>query len=89
MLFRSRHEIFVFLRRPEVEATNWPAEQAIRPAVVNRKTCAGNRSQCGARTLSVLMSVLRTAQQQGCLVLELVAAILRDPIPRPHLSPER
>ena len=88
-LRRHRNELFVFLQRPEVEATNWPAEQAIRPAVVNRKTCAGNRSERGARTLSVLMSVLRTTQQQGRQVLEVVAAILRDPIPRPHLSPGR
>jgi len=88
-LRRHQNEIFVYLQRPEIEATNWPAEQALRPAVVNRKTCAGNRSERGARTLSVLMSVLRTARQQGHRVLDVVAAILRDPVPRPHLSPCR
>ena len=88
-LRRHQDELFVFLQRPEVEATNWPAEQAIRPAVVNRKSCAGNRSDRGARTLSVLMSVLRTAQQQGRQTIGLVAAILRDPVPRPHLLPDR
>jgi transposase len=88
-LRRHRHELFVFLQRREVEATNWPAEQALRPAVVNRKTCAGNRSERGARTLSILMSVLRTAQQQRRRVLDVVADILRDPVPRPHLSPVR
>lgn len=63
-LRRYRDALFLFLERPEVEATNWPAEQAIRPAVVNRKTCAGNRSDLGAKTLAVLMSVLRTCSLQ-------------------------
>ena len=33
-----------------VQATNWPAEQAIRPAVVNRKVWGGNRTEAGARS---------------------------------------
>ena len=35
--------VFAFLWHPSVDATNWPAEQAIRPAVVTRKVCGGNR----------------------------------------------
>jgi transposase len=64
-LRRYRDALFPFLTRPELEATNWPAEQSIRPAVVNRKTCGGNRSDRGAQTLAVLMSVLRTCTLQG------------------------
>ena len=40
--------MFLFLR--EIDATNWRAEQAIRPAVVIRKVCGGNRTRKGADT---------------------------------------
>jgi len=36
-LAKHRNQLFSFLRHPELDATNWRAEQAIRPAVVNRK----------------------------------------------------
>ena len=42
--------IFTFLWDPSVDATNWRAEQAIRPAVVTRKVCGGNRTRKGADT---------------------------------------
>ena len=49
-LRRFRDNLFVFLDRADVEATNYPAEQDIRIAVVNRKTCGGgNRTAKGAR----------------------------------------
>jgi transposase len=48
-----------------VQATNWRAEQAIRPAVVTRKVWGGNRTWAGAGAWKVLASVLRTASQQG------------------------
>ncbi|MGH8735599.1 MAG: IS66 family transposase, partial [Burkholderiales bacterium] len=37
--------VFSFLFDPRLEATNWRAEQALRPAVVNRKVSGGNRSE--------------------------------------------
>jgi len=47
-LRRYRDNLFVFLERADVEATNHPAEQDIRIAVVNRKTCGGgNRTAKG------------------------------------------
>jgi Transposase IS66 family len=36
-LAAEREHLFTFLRLPGVQATNWRAEQAIRPAVVTRK----------------------------------------------------
>lgn len=63
-LRQYREAILPFMTRPELEATNWPAEQTIRPAVINRKTCAGNRTERGATTLAVLMSILRTCSLQ-------------------------
>ena len=83
-LRRYEDALFRFLERDDVEATNWPAEQAIRPAVANRKTCAGNRTQTGAKTLAILMSVLRTCHQKSLRSLDVLAQILRQRTPRPH-----
>jgi transposase len=47
-----------------IDATNWRAEQALRPAVVTRKVCGGNRSPHGAETQQILASVVRTARQR-------------------------
>lgn len=61
-------QLFTFLR-PEflgvVEATNWRAEQAIRPAVVNRKVWGGNRTDRGAQAQATLSTVLVTLAQQA------------------------
>jgi len=48
-LWKHFDEWFTFVFDPEVEATNWKAEQAIRPAVVNRKVWGGNRTEAGAK----------------------------------------
>ena len=62
-LRRYRDNLFVFLDRADVEATNYPAEQDIRIAVVNRKTCGGgNRTAKGAQAQSILMSVLQSCR---------------------------
>jgi len=76
-LWRHLGEWFVFLERPWVEATNWQAEQAIRPAVVNRKVWGGNRTEAGARAQGVLLSVLRTCWQAGRSALDFVSQSLR------------
>lgn len=80
-LRRHQNDLFVFLDREDVEATNWPAEHAIRPAVVNRKSCGGNRTSQGATAQSILMSLLRTSQQRGLNSLALLNRILRSPRP--------
>jgi transposase len=80
-LANEREHLFTFLRVPGVQATNWRAEQAIRPAVVTRKSWGGNRTWAGADTWQALTSVLRTATQQGCDPVELLARLLRAPTP--------
>lgn len=60
----EREHMFTFLTTPGVQATNWRAEQALRPAVVNRKSWGGNRSWTGAHTQQIALSVIRTARQQ-------------------------
>jgi transposase len=76
-LWRHRDELFVFVERPDVEGTSWPADQAIRPAVVNRKVFGGNREPSGARALEVLASVAATCVQRGVEVFEYVSRVLR------------
>ena len=86
-------EWFTFLSHPEVEPTNWEGEQAIRPAVVNRKVWGGNRTWVGARAQEVLMSVLETCRRAGRSGLEFVSQTLRafsNPLlPRPILLTPR
>jgi transposase len=74
--------IFSFLFDPTLDATNWRAEQALRPAVVTRKMCGGgNRTARGAQTQQVLASVLRTAHQRGLDTTDLFVTLLRAPTP--------
>jgi transposase len=88
-LWNHLGEWFTFLNRPEVEPTNWEAEQAIRPAVVNRKVWGGNRTWAGAQAQEVLMSVLETCRRAGRSGLEFVSQTLRafgnPQLPRPIL----
>jgi transposase len=80
-LAAKREHLFTFLRVPDVQATNWRAEQAIRPAVVTRKSWGGNRTWAGADTWQVLTSVLRTATQQARDPVELLICLLQAPTP--------
>jgi transposase len=72
-LATEREHMFTFLTEPGVQATNWRAEQALRPAIVNRKSWGGNRTLKGARTQQITMSVIRTARQQAIDPVELMA----------------
>jgi transposase len=74
--------VFSFLFDPTLDATNWRAEHALRPAVLTRKTCGGgNRTTRGAETQQVLASVLRTAQQRGLDTTALLVTALQAPKP--------
>lgn len=82
--------LFSFLVDPDLDATNWRAEQALRPAIVTRKMCGGgNRSSRGADTQQVLASILRTAQQRGLDSGDVITTLLRAPAPivSPHFYP--
>ncbi|MEP7310198.1 MAG: transposase [Acidobacteriota bacterium] len=63
-LLREFTTIWPFLSDPTNDATNWRAEHAIRPAVVTRKVCGGNRSWAGADSQQILASVIRTTSQR-------------------------
>lgn len=80
-LLHEHDALFTFLARPGVDATNWRAEQAVRPAVVNRKVWGGNRTWRGAATQGRMMSVLHTATQQGVDAIDYLARLARAPTP--------
>lgn len=97
-LANEREALLTFLHRPDVEATDWRGEQAIRPAVVNRKTSGGSRSDAGADAQGILTSVFRTARQQGREPVSLMVklqrsrhpldlGLARGPAGRPRLVP--
>lgn len=77
----ERAALFTFLRQPGVDATNWRSEQAVRPAVVNRKVCGGNRTWNSAHSQSTLMTLFRTAYQQGADAIAMMIGLLRSPHP--------
>lgn len=86
-LTKHRDQVFTFLDHPGLDATNYRGEQAIRPAVVNRKVWGGNRTENGARAQSILMSVLRTCAQQHRDALDFVSHALHGQRPRLQLAP--
>jgi transposase len=92
-LWKYAEQWFGFLSDPTVEATNWQAEQAVRPAVVNRKVYGGNRTAAGAQAQGVLMSVLETCRWQARSALDHISQTLRAVgnllLPRPVLLPSR
>ena len=74
--------IFSFLFDPTLDATNWHAEHALRPAVVTRKMCGGgNRTRRGADSQQILASVLRTADERGLDATDVLVALLTAPTP--------
>jgi transposase len=87
-LQRHANQWFTFLRHRGIDATNHRAEQAIRPAVVNRKVWGGNRTEAGAAAQLILMTVLFTAGKNGRDAMEFVSRVLRAlPNHRPFLLP--
>jgi transposase len=81
-LVGHRDQILTFLYEPDLEATNWPAEQAIRPAVVNRKVFGGNRMPAGARAQEILATVFATCTQRAHDAMSFVSTLIRATVDR-------
>jgi hypothetical protein len=47
--------------------------------VANRKVCGGNRTWNAARTQQILITIFRTAYQQGADAIALLTDLLRSP----------
>ena len=83
-LRRHRDHLLTFLKEEGIDATNWRAEQALRPAVVNRKVWGGSRTQAGAEAQSILLTISQTARLRGIDPLRWLSQHLRSPDPPPN-----
>lgn len=86
-LRRTGDHLFTFLDYPQIPFENNFAERMIRPAVILRKNSQSNRSDRGARTQAVLMSIYRTLRLRGHDPLQTIAAALRSYLQTGHLPP--
>jgi transposase len=90
--FLERHlrEVFTFLTPGErttssgvayefLPAANYLGEQAIRPAVVNRKVWGGNRTDRGAAAQSSLSTIVLTALQRAINPLDWLQRLRQSP----------
>lgn len=84
-LLKHCDSLFTFLDRPEAPFENNLAERMIRPAVVMRKNIQCNRSNKGAATQGVLMSVYRTLKLRGQDPPRAIAQALRTYLSTGHL----
>ncbi len=82
---RERSALFTFLYFDATPPTNFLAEQALRPAVVNRKMSAGNNTPRGAKAQATLMTVLHSARKRSADTISLVVDALRNPASVEHL----
>ena len=76
-LKRHQHELFTFVLETEVPFDNNFAERMIRLGVIMRKNSYNNRSQKGANTQSILMSVFITIKQRDLNPIDTVITALR------------
>jgi len=76
-LEKYRFDLFTFLERENVDATNNHGERTIRPAVLMRKNYYGNRSERGAAVQAQMMSIFRTLKMRGIDPLEYLERQLR------------
>ena len=86
-LRRHQADLFTFLDHEGVPFENNHAERAIRPAVIIRKNSYANRSQRGADTQAVLMSVYRTLKQRGHDPLQTITQALNVYLTTGQLPP--
>jgi transposase len=84
---KYRDQLFTFLDTPGVPPDNNHAERQIRPAVIIRKNSLCNRSEEGAATQAILMSVYRTLKLRGLDATKTIAGSLRTLLQTGTLPP--
>jgi hypothetical protein len=79
-LKRHKAELFTFLEYENVAPYNNHAEQQMRKPVLTRKVSQQNRSEQGAKTQAILMSLFRTAELQEQNPVEVVLCLAKSAI---------
>ncbi len=77
-LKRHQEELFTFLEYPDVSPYNNHAEQQMRKPVQTRKVSQQNRSERGAQTQAILMTVFRSAELQEYNPVETILSIAKS-----------
>jgi transposase len=77
-LSKYRDELFTFLEFDGVTADNNYGEREIRPAVQMRKAYFGNRSEQGAETQAIWMSVFRTLEKRNTDPIDFLCTYFRS-----------
>jgi len=85
-LRRHKQELFTFLEHPEVSPYNNHAEQQMRKPVLVRKVSQQNRSDEGAKTQAVIMSLFRSAELQGHNPIETILDMAKMAIEKKEIS---
>jgi hypothetical protein len=75
------HELFVFVREPDVPPDNNLAERALRHVVTSRKISGGTRSAVGSATKMTLASLFGTWRLRGINPFHACRALLLSPQP--------
>jgi transposase len=86
-LSKYRDHLFTFLDTPGVPPDNNHGERQIRPAVIIRKNSLCNRSEQGAATQAILMSIYRTVKLRGLDATKTIATALRTLLQTGTLPP--
>jgi transposase len=87
-LKRHKNELFTFLEYENVSPYNNHAEQQMRKPVLTRKVSQQNRSQQGAKTHAVLMTLFRSAELQGKNPVETILSLAKTTIGK-AVAPEQ
>jgi len=85
-LKRHKDEMFTFLEYADVSPYNNHAEQQMRKPVLTRKVSQQNRSEQGANTQAVMMTLFRSAELQGENPIETVLSLAKTAIANPTLK---
>ena len=86
-LRRHEHEIFTFVLETDVPFDNNYGERMIRIATIMRKNSYNNRSEKGALTQGILMSVFSTLKQRGLNPIDTIVKALQIYIKTGKLPP--
>lgn len=79
--------MWTFVERPGVEPTNNPAERAIRPAVIWRKTSMGTQSGTGSRFAERILTCVTNLRRQKRNVLDYLTAVCDAALKRVRAPP--
>ena len=86
-LRRHEHELFTFILETDVPFDNNHGERMIRIATIMRKNSFNNRSDKGALTQSILMSIFSTLKQRGLNPIDTLVKALKIYIKTGTLPP--